>query len=92
MLKSKKLAAVLCAASLSSNLVNSAISVWADELATINQPTLKKIDVLTFNDFHGNVLKDGKNIGAARLAGVINEYQLADELEDRKSTRLNSSH
>ena len=60
MLKSKKLAAVLCAASLSSNLVNSAISVWADELATINQPTLKKIDVLTFNDFHGNVLKDGK--------------------------------
>ena len=62
MLKSKKLAAVLCAASLSSNLVNSAISVWADELATINQPTLKKIDVLTFNDFHGNVLKDGKNI------------------------------
>ena len=82
MLKSKKLAAVLCAASLSSNLVNSAISVWADELATINQPTLKKIDVLTFNDFHGNVLKDGKNIGAARLAGVINEYQLADELDD----------
>ena len=81
MLKSKKLAAVLCAASLSSNLVNSAISVWADELATINQPTLKKIDVLTFNDFHGNVLKDGKNIGAARLAGVINEYQLADELD-----------
>ena len=43
-------------------LINSAISVWADELATINQPTLKKIDVLTFNDFHGNVLKDGKNI------------------------------
>ncbi|MFR1707321.1 MAG: 5'-nucleotidase C-terminal domain-containing protein [Clostridium sp.] len=33
------------------------------------------IDILSFNDFHGNVLEEGKNIGAAKLAGVINQYR-----------------
>jgi 2',3'-cyclic-nucleotide 2'-phosphodiesterase/3'-nucleotidase/5'-nucleotidase len=33
------------------------------------------IDILSFNDFHGNVLESGKNIGAAKLAGVVNEYR-----------------
>lgn len=33
------------------------------------------IDILSFNDFHGNVLESGKNIGAAKLAGVVNQYR-----------------
>ncbi len=35
----------------------------------------KMVDILSFNDFHGNVLESGKNIGAAKLAGVVNEYK-----------------
>ncbi|MBE6051562.1 MAG: 2',3'-cyclic-nucleotide 2'-phosphodiesterase [Clostridium sp.] len=35
----------------------------------------KTIDVLSFNDFHGNALESGKNVGAAKLAGVINSYK-----------------
>jgi len=35
----------------------------------------KIVDILSFNDFHGNVLESGKNIGAAKLAGVVNEYK-----------------
>ena len=33
------------------------------------------VDVLSFNDLHGNVTESGKNVGAAKLAGVINEYK-----------------
>lgn len=33
------------------------------------------VDILSFNDLHGNVIESGKNIGAAKLAGVINEYK-----------------
>ncbi|MGL5379438.1 5'-nucleotidase C-terminal domain-containing protein [Clostridium sp.] len=46
-----------------------------DKLEELKALTLKTIDVLSFNDFHGNVLESGKNIGAAKLAGVINKYQ-----------------
>lgn len=42
----------------------------------------KVIDILSFNDFHGNVLESGKNIGAAKLTGVIKEYQTKDEASD----------
>lgn len=35
----------------------------------------KVVDILSFNDFHGNVLESGKNIGAAKLVGVVNEYK-----------------
>lgn len=35
----------------------------------------KVVDVLSFNDFHGNALESGKNIGAAKLAGVVNGYR-----------------
>ena len=35
----------------------------------------KVIEILSFNDFHGNVLESGKNIGAAKLTGIIKEYQ-----------------
>ncbi len=40
------------------------------------------IDILSFNDFHGNVLESGKNIGAAKLAGVINSYRDKDKEDD----------
>ena len=30
----------------------------------------KVIEILSFNDFHGNVLESGKNIGAAKLTGI----------------------
>jgi len=35
----------------------------------------KVVDNISFNDFHGNVLESGKNIGAAKLVGVVNEYK-----------------
>ncbi|MDS0524662.1 5'-nucleotidase C-terminal domain-containing protein [Clostridium sp. SHJSY1] len=46
-----------------------------DEVNKLKSLNPKVIDVLTFNDFHGNVLESGKNVGAAKLAGVINEYR-----------------
>lgn len=42
----------------------------------------KVIEILSFNDFHGNVLESGKNIGAAKLTGIIKEYQKKDEASD----------
>ncbi|MBD7912144.1 5'-nucleotidase C-terminal domain-containing protein [Clostridium cibarium] len=46
-----------------------------DEVNKLKALNPKVIDVLSFNDLHGNVLESGKNIGAAKLAGVINEYR-----------------
>lgn len=46
-----------------------------DKLEELRDLTTKTIDVLSFNDLHGNVIESGKNIGAAKLAGVINKYQ-----------------
>lgn len=40
---------------------------WEDILKTAD----KSIDVLSFNDFHGTMKPEGKNIGAAKLAGEI---------------------
>lgn len=42
----------------------------------------KVIEILSFNDLHGNVLESGKNIGAAKLTGIIKEYQRKDEASD----------
>lgn len=42
----------------------------------------KVIEILSFNDFHGNVLESGKNIGASKLTGIIKEYQTKDEASD----------
>lgn len=47
-----------------------------------NESSNKVIEILSFNDFHGNVLESGKNIGAAKLAGIIKEYQNKDEASD----------
>jgi len=63
--------------------INNSQAVVSDESNVEEQPleitnlsTGKKIvDILSFNDFHGNVLESGKNIGAAKLAGVVNEYK-----------------
>jgi LPXTG-motif cell wall-anchored protein len=46
-----------------------------DEVNKLKALNPKVIDVLSFNDLHGNVLESGKNIGAAKLAGVINDYK-----------------
>ena len=40
-----------------------------------NTGSTKTIDVLSFNDFHGNALESGKNVGAAKLTGVIKSYK-----------------
>lgn len=40
---------------------------WNDILAV----TDKTVDILSFNDFHGTMKPEGKNIGAAKLAGEI---------------------
>lgn len=57
-----------------------------DEVSNSNESKMdsgnKVIDILSFNDFHGNVLESGKNIGAAKLTGVIKEYQTKDEASD----------
>lgn len=43
---------------------------WNDVLSALNK---KRVEILTFNDFHGNVEESGKNIGAAKLATIIKE-------------------
>lgn len=48
-----------------------------------NESSNKIIEILSFNDFHGNVLESGKNIGAAKLTGIIKEYQNKDEASDK---------
>lgn len=47
-----------------------------------DKSSFKVIEILSFNDFHGNVLESGKNIGAAKLTGIIKEYQKKDEASD----------
>jgi 2',3'-cyclic-nucleotide 2'-phosphodiesterase / 3'-nucleotidase / 5'-nucleotidase len=47
---------------------------WMDVL----QAPAKTIDILSFNDFHGSMKQDGKNIGAAYLAGEIKKAQKAN--------------
>lgn len=38
-------------------------------------PNLKKIDILSVNDFHGNLKLDGSNPGAAKLAAYMDYYK-----------------
>lgn len=38
-------------------------------------PNLKKVDILSINDFHGNVKLDGSNPGAAKLAAYMDFYK-----------------
>lgn len=46
-----------------------------EKLEELKKLLNKKIDVLSFNDLHGNVEESGKNIGIAKLATVIKDYQ-----------------
>ncbi len=38
-------------------------------------PELKKIDILSVNDFHGNLKQEGSNPGAAKLAAYMTYYK-----------------
>lgn len=47
---------------------------WEEILKTPD----RTIDVLSFNDFHGSMKPEGKNIGAAKLAGEIKKAKAAN--------------
>lgn len=59
------------------------VAGMTEKLTELTKLVKKTVDVFSFNDFHGNVLESGKNIGAAKLAGVINSYRgmVNDEYE-----------
>lgn len=61
------------------NIENVALN---EEEKSDDKSSNKVIEILSFNDFHGNVLENGKNIGAAKLTGIIKEYQKKDEASD----------
>ncbi|WP_166484815.1 bifunctional metallophosphatase/5'-nucleotidase [Clostridium cuniculi] len=61
------------------NIENVALN---EEEKSDDKSSNKVIEILSFNDFHGNVLESGKNIGAAKLTGIIKEYQKKDEASD----------
>ena len=97
MLKNKsKLIALITAFTLGTGLMTPVKAVKADEITmeavqTVEDSVLeerdvtennKVIEILSFNDFHGNVLESGKNIGAAKLTGIIKEYQEKDKASD----------
>jgi len=48
--------------------------VYAEEVNS----QYKQIDILSFNDFHGSLEENGKNVGAAKLAGAIDEARKAN--------------
>lgn len=48
---------------------------WNNMIENIASSGKKSIDIISFNDFHGSVLESGKNVGAAKLSGVINRYK-----------------
>lgn len=55
-------------------------AITANDVALANAS--KKIDVVSFNDFHGTILEDtsatGKNPGLAKLASAIKSYKAAN--------------
>lgn len=68
-MKHKKIVALATAFLITFGMVIKPKVSYAEEINT------KVIEVLSFNDFHGNVIESGKNIGAAKLAAVIKGYQ-----------------
>ncbi|WP_195987624.1 5'-nucleotidase C-terminal domain-containing protein [Clostridium sp. D53t1_180928_C8] len=56
--------------------------ILSEEENSDSKSSNKVVEILSFNDFHGNVLESGKNIGAAKLTGIIKEYQKRDETSD----------
>ena len=66
----------LKAADVIKQLKDKGLTEEAAKIESLNAAAKNKtIDVLSFNDFHGNALESGKNVGAAKLTGVIKEYQ-----------------
>lgn len=51
-------------------------------VATTQQVTSDTLDIIAFNDFHGNLAEDtsdrGKNVGMAKMISAVNEYLIAD--------------
>lgn len=47
-------------------------------MAAGTQASGRTVDIISFNDFHGSLKPDGKNIGAAKLAGEINKLRQAN--------------
>ncbi|MCE9654331.1 5'-nucleotidase C-terminal domain-containing protein [Clostridium celatum] len=85
MIKNKRsIISLLTALTLSVGLITPTKLVNATEnQEELNELTTQIIEVLSFNDFHGNVLASGKNVGAATLTGVIKEYQAKDVEDDK---------
>jgi len=53
------------------------------EMAAVATEVIEnRVDILTFNDFHGNVAEDvrdwGKNIGMAKMVGYVNAHRTAN--------------
>lgn len=76
-MRRKKLLALATAFLLSFGVVIGPKVSYAEENLNTGVTEVKTniVEVLSFNDLHGNVIESGKNIGAAKLAGVIKEYQ-----------------
>lgn len=39
---------------------------------TVTESTMNEINIITLNDFHGNLMESGKNIGMVKMVGYIN--------------------
>ena len=88
MLNKKKLLALITAVSVTVGTIMPLKIVDAEEIdanqteGVQEEASNKVIEVLSFNDFHGSLLENGKEIGGAKLAGVIKEYQDKDKESD----------
>ncbi|MEW8957079.1 5'-nucleotidase C-terminal domain-containing protein [Clostridium sp.] len=57
-------------------LVMALVMTFPKSVRAIEEPKEEKvIDILSFNDFHGNLNESGKNVGAAKLTGEINRIK-----------------
>lgn len=58
--------------------VKKALGISDDE-TTDSEDTSKVIDILSITDLHGNIIENGKNIGAAKLAAEIKRLREENE-------------
>jgi 2',3'-cyclic-nucleotide 2'-phosphodiesterase/3'-nucleotidase/5'-nucleotidase len=62
---------------------NSKAITWNDVKNDMNPNGDKVVDLVSFNDFHGNLAEDtsknGKNPGMAKLVGAVDEYKAANK-------------
>lgn len=83
------LAALLVSAMVGTSFAPVAFATETTKAETTTAATEKKevkaevasnvIDIVTFNDFHGNLKESGKNVGMAKMIAVANEKQAANE-------------